>query len=189
MDVKTTSKERRENSNCILALKNPIRFFTRTEIRAATISHKPPESCKKIHLIFQLLQSIVNFFYRNVIPLPNLTKDGFRITVNKLMNNDAGLFDVEAVVKYFIMMGDLRLYTETPISGDIYIMDLGNNLTVSHLVKGANSIIRKAFTIATEVYPQRIKKIHVVNAPNIVDKFLVLMKSLMKEKLRQRVRL
>lgn len=107
--------------------------------------------------------------------------------MNKLGSNDASLFDIEGLIKYMIMMGDIRVHSETPIAGDIYIIDLANNLTVPHCAKAANVALRRAFAIATEAYPQRIKCIHFVNAPQFIDKFLTALKTVMKEKIRRRV--
>lgn len=79
------------------------------------------------------------------------------------------------------------MHSESPIAGDVYVIDLSNNLTVPHCAKAANTLLRKAFLIGAEAYPQRIKCIHVVNAPAFIDKFLTILKQFMKEKLRQRV--
>lgn len=83
--------------------------------------------------------------------------------------------------------GDVRVTEETPIAGDIFVMDGGNNITAMHVAKLANTLLAKGMAIAHEAYPQRLKRIHLVNIPEYAEKILVLFRSFMKEKMRNRV--
>lgn len=89
----------------------------------------------------------------------------------------------------YLLVGEIRLVEETPIAGDIFIIDGGNNVTAVHVAKIASTIVSKALAVAHEAFPQRLKRIHVLNMPDYAEKILGLIKAFMKEKMRNRVRI
>ncbi|PSN47463.1 hypothetical protein C0J52_01966 [Blattella germanica] len=121
----------------------------------------------------------------NIYPLPQLSPGGYRVTMHRFHSFDPNQLDVQCIFKYLFMLADIRILEETPISGDIYLFDL-QDIVLSHCAKLASPLLRKTLILAQEAFPQRLKEIHVFNAPPFVDWILNFFKPLMKEKMRNR---
>lgn len=121
----------------------------------------------------------------NAFLLPRLTPSGCRVTVHRFNSFDPDKLNVQCIFKYLLMMADVRLIEETAIVGDIYLFDL-QDIMLMHCAKLATPLLKKTLVLAQEAYPQRLKEIHVFNAPPFVDWILNVFKALMKEKMRNR---
>ncbi|KAG8237523.1 hypothetical protein J437_LFUL017573 [Ladona fulva] len=150
-------------------------YFTVREIMPEFFSQRNPLSPE-----IQDASSLMQAF-----PLPRLTPTGCRVTVHRFTNQDGNRFNNRDCFKYVFMTGDIRLMEEEPIIGDIFLFDM-NNVNLSYFSKLSFPMVKKVLTCAQEAYPQRLKQIHILNAPTYVDKFVNLFKSLMKEKMRSR---
>ncbi|KAJ9599607.1 hypothetical protein L9F63_009924 [Diploptera punctata] len=123
----------------------------------------------------------------NIYLLPELTPEGCRVTIHSLKNVEIDQLDIQAIIKYIMMIADIRVMEETPISGDIFVFDI-QDVTLAHCTKmtSAINLLRKTLILAQEAYPQRLKEIHILNAPSFIEWILNIFRSLMKEKMRNR---
>ncbi|KAL0267089.1 UNVERIFIED_CONTAM: hypothetical protein PYX00_009450 [Menopon gallinae] len=135
-----------------------------------------------------LKEAMKNF---TVIPLPIPLSSGYRVVLHKYLSADTSTFVYRDIVTLMLMTSDIRLREEPPLLGDVFIFDVAN-FSAGHLTKFSIPVLRKALqcTQVTENfhnrYPQRLKEIHMINAPVVVDKLVNLFKQFMKEKMRNR---
>lgn len=87
----------------------------------------------------------------------------------------------------FLFLADIRVAEEVPLSGDIFIYDL-EHLKAMHVLKYATPLLKKALVVAHNAYPQRLKRIHIVNTPPFAEKFIIFTKQFLNEKMKDRVR-
>ncbi|XP_067015152.2 clavesin-2 [Anabrus simplex] len=120
-------------------------------------------------------------------PLPQLTPDGSRVTVHHITTDDVALFNLQAILRTQLMLGDVRIQEESPISGDIFLFDL-SHFRAGHCTTLTASLplLREALSCVQEAYPQRLKQIHIIHAQPFIDKLVNLFKAFMKEKMRNR---
>ncbi|XKL64998.1 hypothetical protein PGB90_005084 [Kerria lacca] len=120
-------------------------------------------------------------------PLPELTASGCRVTFHKVLNDENCLFDVRCIVKYLLMLGDIRLLEEGPISGDIVIFD-AVHAKASMVSKLINPIVKKGIMCSQNAFPQRLKEVHVINVSSYLDSGINIIKMFVKPKIKDRVR-
>ncbi|XP_046682038.1 alpha-tocopherol transfer protein-like isoform X1 [Homalodisca vitripennis] len=120
-----------------------------------------------------------------ITPLPNLTPEGYRVTVHTFTNAPVADFEPASLYKLIFMKADIRMVEESLIAGDVFVFDVGQ-LSLTHIAKLATPLIKSALHCAQEAYPQRLKEIHMINAPTYVDKVVNVYKMFMKEKIRNR---
>uniref|UniRef100_A0A1B6LYR8 CRAL-TRIO domain-containing protein n=2 Tax=Graphocephala atropunctata TaxID=36148 RepID=A0A1B6LYR8_9HEMI len=123
--------------------------------------------------------------HMTITPLPTLTPDGYRVTVHQFTNAPVADFDAASLYKLIFMKADIRMVEESLIAGDVFVFDVGH-LSLAHIAKLATPLIKSALYCAQEAYPQRLKEIHMLNAPPYVDKVVNVYKMFMKEKIRNR---
>ncbi len=72
-------------------------------------------------------------------PLPQLSASGCRVTLHKILLDDNGILDIKCIVKFLLMLGEIRLIEESPIAGDIVIFDVSviKTSSVSKLIHPA----------------------------------------------------
>lgn len=147
-------------------------------------------------------------FYRLHAPMPILTEDGYRVVFHKITSIDnVSLKDVVRLllmfgekniqyqiwynenaifICYLYWLADLRMEEENAIAGDIYVFD-AKDLKIPFLMKFISPLTKKILEIIQYAYPQRLKQIHVINAPTVIYSTVKFIKSFMKEKMRNRV--
>ncbi|XP_041971529.1 alpha-tocopherol transfer protein-like [Aricia agestis] len=125
--------------------------------------------------------------FLEIVPLPKLSDEGYRVTIFRVKPNYPDNVDVSAVIRVILYMADVRMCEDTLIAGDVFIWE------VSHLHVGfaarmaaAMTVIRRGIHLAHSAYPQRLRRIHVIGAPGVFAASLNLMKSWVNEKIRQR---
>lgn len=120
----------------------------------------------------------------SAFPLPELTSDGCRITFHRF-NAASNDLDVKAVVKYLIMLGEIRLIEEGPIAGDVCIFDV-SGVSASMVPKLINPVVKKGIMCSQNALPQRVKEIHIFNAPPFMDTAVNIIKMFVKQKIKDR---
>ena len=81
-----------------------------------------------------------------MLPLPNKTKENYKVFIYRLNNPDYDLFNFVDAVKTFFMLADTRLTEEDDIpSGEIPIFDSAN-ITLKFIGKVNLSVLRKYMT-------------------------------------------
>lgn len=63
----------------------------------------------------------------------------------------------------------------------------GKNFSAVHAAKFISMLFKKMITVGRIAYPIRIGRIHVVNAPTMVEKIVAVVKPYMHQKIRDRV--
>ncbi|CAH0384285.1 unnamed protein product [Bemisia tabaci] len=117
--------------------------------------------------------------------LPDLTPDGARVTFHSFTNEPVEEFDPAALYKMLCMIGDVRMVEEPMISGDIFVFDVGH-MTLTHVAKLATPLLKKILLTTQNAFPQRLREIHLINAPSHVDKVVTMFKFFMKPKMKNR---
>jgi hypothetical protein len=119
-----------------------------------------------------------------MILMPKVTDDNHRIMILKLLDFDPDNVVVDDALTVFSMVYDATLITreQGPLAdGEILIIDL-NGVTARHLTKIGFSSLRCFFRYMIEAHPMRIKQIHLINCPSVLDKLMMLCRPLMYAK-------
>ncbi|XP_045450338.1 alpha-tocopherol transfer protein-like [Melitaea cinxia] len=120
------------------------------------------------------------FEVTDMLPLPNKTKENYKVFIYRLNNPDYDLFNFVDSVKTFFMLADTRLTEEDDIpSGEIPIFDSAN-ITLKFIGKINLSVLRKYMLYTQEAIPIRLKQVHVINAPAYIGKLFALCKPFLK---------
>lgn len=83
-----------------------------------------------------------NLYCSVAFPLPELNADGCRVTFHRINATGSNDIDVKAVVKYLLMIGEIRLIEEGPIAGDVCIFDV-SGATAAMVSKLINPVVKK----------------------------------------------
>ncbi|XP_065201197.1 alpha-tocopherol transfer protein-like [Planococcus citri] len=150
-------------------------YFTYRSIMPDLFMNRDPTSSE----IRNLKEQFVAF------PLPELTADGCRVTFHRVNSSDSNKLDVKAIVKYLLMLGEIRLLEEGPISGDVCVFDV-SGATASMVSKLINPVVKKGIMCSQNALPQRLKEIHVINAPPFMDTGVNIIKMFVKQKIKDR---
>nr|CAH7768954.1 unnamed protein product [Callosobruchus chinensis] len=106
-------------------------------------------------------------------PLPKMTNELYRVNIVKIIGEPES-FDTYDCFGHQMNINEIRLHEEINL-GDILIIDLAN-VKAGHVVK---------FT--PKVFSNRIKGIHIINAPAFVEPVINVLKSFLKQKLLNRI--
>ncbi|XP_018568249.1 alpha-tocopherol transfer protein-like [Anoplophora glabripennis] len=126
--------------------------------------------------VVQALDTVIIVF------LPKFTENGNKVSIYKLKDTDPSRYDVYAVTKLFFMMYDLTLTSQYPNAGEIAIFD-GSGLSPNHFVTFL-TIIKIVTPILRRAYGTRLKEIHILNAPPLLEKILSVIKPILHHKVK-----
>ncbi|KAG6441572.1 hypothetical protein O3G_MSEX001919 [Manduca sexta] len=143
-----------------------------------TIRHNAPELfCKRdpwapeIRRVFEIT---------DMLPLPNKTKENYKVFIYRLKSPELDLFNFVDAVKTFFMLADTRLTEDPDVpSGEIPIFDSAN-VTLKFISKINLSALRKYMIYTQEAMPIRLKQVHVINAPSYIGKLHAICKPFLK---------
>ncbi|KAI5634056.1 CRAL/TRIO domain-containing protein [Phthorimaea operculella] len=126
--------------------------------------------------------------FLDVVPLPKLTDEGYRVTLFRVRPGyPESSADVAAAVRAVLLVSDARMRDEKLIAGDVFVWEVSQvRGSLVARVAAAFGSIRRAIQLAHSAYPQRLKRIHVVNAPPFLASSLQLMRSCVNDKVRRR---
>ncbi|CAH1164803.1 unnamed protein product [Phaedon cochleariae] len=128
-------------------------------------------------------QELVDIFNAvNIFPLPKLTKDGHRLLVFKIQENDLKKIDFNLSLKIFFMIYDVLLKNYNPVAKEIAIFDCEHSSSV-HIMNALISI-RNHMQLLRQCYAIRLKEIHVVKAHSAVEKSVAFLKPVLHAKIR-----
>ncbi|XP_049864357.1 alpha-tocopherol transfer protein-like [Schistocerca gregaria] len=114
-----------------------------------------------------------------------LTAEGLRVTCTLDVAADPQCYDPLLCYKLILMWTEVLLAEDYSL-GDIIIVDL-KDFTASHVLKTSVSLVRSVEIIFKEAYCRRIKAVHLVNSPKVLDAILNIAKAALSDKLKQRV--
>ncbi|KAK7604816.1 hypothetical protein V9T40_006002 [Parthenolecanium corni] len=123
--------------------------------------------------------------YFIAFPLPELTASGCRVTFHKILSDDAGTFDIRVIVKYLLMLGEIRILEEPAFAGDLVLFDVGG-AKASVISKLINPVVKRGVSCSQNAMPQRVKEIIVFNAPSYMDTGVNIVKMFVKQKIKER---
>ncbi|CAG9566044.1 unnamed protein product [Danaus chrysippus] len=116
------------------------------------------------------------FEITDMLPLPNKTKENYKVFLYRLNNPDYDLFNFIDAIKVFFMLADTRLTEEDDIpSGEIPIFD-ATNVTLKFMGKINLTVLRKYMLYTQEALPIRLKQVHIINAPPYIGKLYAICK-------------
>ncbi|CAH1112962.1 unnamed protein product, partial [Psylliodes chrysocephalus] len=146
-------------------------FYTLRSQIPEVYSHRDPNSP-------EIKEAFTNIQF---LPLPKFTKENYQIFMYRLLTNDVDKYDFVNGAKAFSIVADVRMVEENTIAdGEIPIFDM-KNFTLKHLTKIVFPLMKKISTYSEEAHPMKLKQVHYVNAPPFFDRFLSLLKPIIKK--------
>ncbi|XP_041980556.1 alpha-tocopherol transfer protein-like [Aricia agestis] len=153
-------------------------FFTIRSSAPELFSRRDPMS-PEIQRVFDIT---------DMMPLPNKTKENYRVFLYRLNNPDYDLFNFIDGIKTFFMLADTRLTEETDIpSGEIPIFDT-MNINLKFMSKINLPVLRKYMLYTQEALPIRLKQVHIINAPSYVQKMYAMCKPFIKPEVAEMIK-
>ncbi|GBP34431.1 Alpha-tocopherol transfer protein-like [Eumeta japonica] len=120
------------------------------------------------------------FEVTDMLPLPNKTKENYKLFIYRLNNPNLDLFNFTDAVKTFFMLADTRLTGDMEMSaGEIPIFDAGK-VSLKFISKVNLSVLRKYMLYTQEAIPIRLKQVHVINIPAYIGKLFAVVKPFLK---------
>ena len=127
------------------------------------------------------------FLFREVGTMPGITPQGRRVHIARIVTPEYEDFDTNYCGKVLFMLADVRLKLEKAGSaGAVYVLD-GENYRLKHLLKLSPIFAKKIFMCTMDALPIKIKEIHIVNPPFVIDSLIAFIKPFMKEKIFNRL--
>lgn len=122
-----------------------------------------------------------------ICPLPTFTKEKYKISLFRLIDDDPNKFDYVNTVKWNFMADDVRYITYDSVGlteGEISIMD-AKGFSFRHFVKVAANLatLRLYLTYVQEAVPFKIIQNHFVNCSPILTKIMSLIRPFLKKEL------
>ncbi|KAJ3641020.1 hypothetical protein Zmor_027549 [Zophobas morio] len=119
--------------------------------------------------------------------MPGMTPEGRRVHIARIATSDFEDFDYNYFARVIFMVADVYLKSEKLGSaGEVYVLD-GENYRLKHLLKLSPIFAKKIFVCTMDALPIKIKEIHIVNPPFVIDSLIAFIKPFMKEKIFNRL--
>lgn len=122
-----------------------------------------------------------------IATMPRLTPDGYRVHYYAYPTADAKGFQVEALFRRALMMGEILMRDDLP-AGEIIVVDLANgNASRFRDFTLAMSLFSKFVRAGLKMYPLRLKHFYLINLPPFLNAIMTLLGTVMREKLYSRI--
>ncbi|XP_037824725.1 alpha-tocopherol transfer protein-like [Lucilia sericata] len=123
------------------------------------------------------------FEYADMVPLPGLTPEKYRITCFRLCDPDPRKMHHTEDTKAFIMITDCRFSmpdltdgNATMLSeGEVQIFDM-TGYSMKHATRLSISTLRTYLKFLQQAFPVRIKAMHMINCPSYLDRLISVVK-------------
>ncbi|XP_043593190.1 uncharacterized protein LOC122572371 [Bombus pyrosoma] len=156
------------------AAKNTIEnFFTIRSHVPEFFDNRDPLGSKELRQAFNVVFST---------ELPGLSKHGYKILFGRLMDTNPSHYSFEDSNKNIFMGCDLIGLKNGTCDGYIFIADT-SNVTLGHVGRINPMGMKKLVMYVQEAIPVRIKGIHFINTPSVMDVILNMAKPFMKKEL------
>lgn len=135
------------------------------------------------------ITSINSYFYSAALHFPRpIAEDGPRVIMLRLGCFDLHKYTTYEIIKAAVMIAELLLYEDfnVIIAGYVFVMDLAN-ITPFQIFHFDAVLIKKLTIMANKALPSRMKGFHFVNVLPSFEKFFNMVKSVINEKLQNRV--
>lgn len=115
-------------------------------------------------------------------------KAGPRIHISRYGLYDTNKYNIADVVKVGTMLGEIQFREDdnAMVNGFVEVIDL-KGVGAGHIFQFDAVLVKKLAVLGDKAWPYRPKGFHFVNAPTGTEKILSIAKSLMSEKIKQRV--
>ncbi|XP_020280810.1 uncharacterized protein LOC109853287 [Pseudomyrmex gracilis] len=149
-------------------------FFTARTHMPELFCNRDPIGWKDLRQTFSVVA---------IVPLKQLTKEGYVMTFAKLLDTEPTKFIQNEAIKYLFMTCETQNLMQGTNQGQIIILDAAG-AKFGHVARMSNPIIlKKLLFYIQEAAPVRLKAIHVLNSMSIVDTIFNMIKPLMKPEL------
>ncbi|KAJ8966984.1 hypothetical protein NQ314_003171 [Rhamnusium bicolor] len=120
-----------------------------------------------------------------VIPLPKITKEGYRVTILKPTDDNPDNFDPYDFFGHCYNIIEIRIQEDIPF-GDVLVYDF-QFFKKGHILKMTPISVKKSVIVLEKVFSNRVKAIHFINTPSYIDILLAILRPLLKPKLNKRL--
>ncbi|XP_037931848.1 alpha-tocopherol transfer protein-like, partial [Teleopsis dalmanni] len=126
-------------------------------------------------------QSQNTFAYADLIPLPGLTPENYKVSCYRLHDFDHKKMNHIEDTKSFFMVTDCRFcIPDLPDSdqlseGEVQIFDM-NGFSMKHFSRMTIGTMRIYLKFLQEAFPVRLKAVHLINCPTYLDKIVSVVK-------------
>ncbi|CAL7948200.1 unnamed protein product [Xylocopa violacea] len=156
------------------AAKNTVEnFFTIRSHVPEFFANRDPLGSKELRQAFNIICST---------ELPGVSKQGYKILFTKIIDPDPSHYVFEDCTKYFCMSTDLIGLKNGTCDGYIFVGD-ATNVTLGHAGRISPIGMKKLVMYVQEGIPIRLKGIHFINTPPVMDLILNMAKPFMKNEL------
>lgn len=118
----------------------------------------------------------------NMVALPKLTKEGYRILSYRLKDYTVNRLVFGEGVKAFNMFNDVIISVDGPINGYVVIFDM-EGVCLRHLTRVQIGPLRNFMAYIQEAHPVRLKKIYIVHAAWFVNQAFAIARPFIKTEL------
>lgn len=102
-------------------------------------------------------------FFRTILPLKQLTKEGYKVILAKLIDVNPDNYVFNDAVKFMNMVLDLCVYEDGTNNGYVFVFDI-TGTTLRHCLKLSWFSLKKFFDYTKSGSPIRWKGLHYVNS-------------------------
>lgn len=114
--------------------------------------------------------------------LPGLSKQGCKLLFGKLIDPDPSHFSFEDCNKYIFMECDLVGLRNGTCDGYLFIADM-SNVSLGHVGRLSPMGLKKLVMYIQEAIPVRLKGLHFINCPSVMDIIMNMARPFMKNEL------
>ncbi|RXG54537.1 Alpha-tocopherol transfer protein-like [Armadillidium vulgare] len=122
------------------------------------------------------------------LPLPGYDDKGRKVILIRPDKHNTNTTSMDDLIKVFQIILDLLIEEDVQHSviGVTILIDF-QGFTPNYVLQATPLILKKIFTVWQEAYPMRFKSTHYINTPSTFQVILNLVRTFMKEKLKQRL--
>ncbi|XP_078036603.1 alpha-tocopherol transfer protein-like [Augochlora pura] len=151
------------------AKKTVENFYTLRSHVPEFFANRDPLGSKELRQAFNVVAAI---------GLPQLSKQGYKILFGKLIDPDPTHYSFDDCTKYFFMVSDLVALQAQTVEGYIFIGD-ASNVSLGHVGRISPMGMKKLVTYVQDAIPVRLKQIHFINTPSVMDVIMNMAKPFM----------
>ncbi|XP_076242795.1 alpha-tocopherol transfer protein-like [Calliopsis andreniformis] len=162
------------NYYSIEAAKNTMEnFYTIRSHIPEIFSNRDPLGSKEV-------RQAMNVVFATSLKEP--TKKGYKVLFGKLIDPDPSHYSFEDASKYFFMVSEMVGLKTGTCDGYVFISDAAE-VTLGHASRISPMALKKVVMYVQEAIPVRLKELHFINTPPVMDVVLNMMKPFMKKEL------
>ncbi|XP_022219034.1 alpha-tocopherol transfer protein-like isoform X1 [Drosophila obscura] len=134
------------------------------------------------------------FDYADILPLPGLTPDGYKVSLYCFREFEATKMHHTEDTRAFFMVADCRFITPDDSArpgilseGEVQIFDM-KGTTMRHISRLTISTLRAYIKFLQLAFPVRLRAIHMVNCPSYLDRIVSVVKPFISDEVFKLIR-